>query len=121
MNLEEILRNKVLAKGLLNYAIKRNYSMITPRLRKLIFKRDDYQCLLCGKEAIQVHHLDNDMFNNKPENLASLCKMCHVKFTPKEYETSMEPPFNMKTTTKEGAREYSRVYRRLFRKKKPKK
>lgn len=40
-----------------------------------------YQCVYCGfrsKKHIEVHHRDDDHQNNQPENLVSICPMCHA-------------------------------------------
>lgn len=36
-------------------------------------------CELCGSEAHQVHHKDNNHKNNAKENLQLLCTLCHAK------------------------------------------
>ena len=54
-------------------------------LKKLIRKRDNYKCQICGnfqKECIQklsIHHIDYNKKNSNPDNLISLCKKCHHK------------------------------------------
>ena len=46
-------------------------------------KRDNYRCRQCGimqKELnykLNVHHIDFNKKNNFPDNLISLCKICH--------------------------------------------
>ena len=36
-------------------------------------------CACCGaKENLQVHHIDNDIANNEPDNLERLCVTCHA-------------------------------------------
>lgn len=41
--------------------------------------RDDYTCQFCGdnKNAIHLHHLDENWKNNLMNNLMTLCKSCH--------------------------------------------
>ena len=35
-------------------------------------------CEMCGKEnARDVHHIDHDTANNRPENLMRICRSCH--------------------------------------------
>lgn len=47
------------------------------RARKFISTR----CATCGTaETLQVHHLDKNPANNKPENLMTLCRSCHTKW-----------------------------------------
>ena len=37
-------------------------------------------CLNCGDGPyVEVHHIDGDMLNNHPMNLAPLCYPCHKK------------------------------------------
>ena len=54
-------------------------------LREQIRKRDNFICQECGKIEevlgckLDVHHIDYDKTNNKPENLICLCKSCHAK------------------------------------------
>ena len=60
------------------------YSPVWPELRKLIYKRDNYQCQECGvhchnDKKIQCHHIDYDTLNNDPFNLITLCASCHGK------------------------------------------
>lgn len=51
-------------------------------LRKHIFERDNYQCFNCKKtNQLLIHHLDGNKLNNSPENLITLCKICHGKIT----------------------------------------
>jgi 5-methylcytosine-specific restriction endonuclease McrA len=51
--------------------------------KKLIRKRDGYNCCICGKEpgykANDVHHIDYNKNNHSPNNLITLCKTCHNK------------------------------------------
>lgn len=54
-------------------------------LREQIRQRDNYACQECDKKQdelgykLNVHHIDYDKTNNKPENLISLCRSCHIK------------------------------------------
>ena len=55
------------------------------RLKEQIRKRDNYVCQRCGitqeelGRKLDTHHVDYDKTNNKPENLISLCPICHGK------------------------------------------
>jgi len=57
----------------------------TKRLRELIRERDNYECQLCNKSEkkngrkLSVHHIDYDKENLDPNNLISLCTVCHSK------------------------------------------
>lgn len=47
-------------------------------LRQLILERDSFECLLCGEEATQVHHLNYDRFGHELEtDLISVCRDCN--------------------------------------------
>jgi hypothetical protein len=52
-------------------------------LKKVIRKRDNYECKICGKKQIiknhAVHHIDYNKKNNNPKNLITLCNSCHTK------------------------------------------
>ena len=52
------------------------------RLREQIRNRDGRVCQMCGKpengKKLDVHHIDCDKDNHRPDNLVSLCKdPCH--------------------------------------------
>ena len=55
--------------------------------RKQVFKRDDYQCIWCGEEDVDAHHLmERRLFIDVNElggyfinNGVSLCSRCHLK------------------------------------------
>jgi hypothetical protein len=55
----------------------------TVELRNSIWKRDGYKCQspFCkGKKCrLQTHHIDYDKMNCSPENLITLCIVCHTK------------------------------------------
>jgi 5-methylcytosine-specific restriction endonuclease McrA len=39
---------------------------------------DNHKCRICGKKAWIVHHLTYErIFNEDPDDLASLCQSCH--------------------------------------------
>ncbi len=55
--------------------------------KELVFKRDGYECKVCGvKEPLCIHHIDGngtttpiEQRNNAIENLVTLCFSCHSK------------------------------------------
>jgi hypothetical protein len=52
------------------------------RLRKLIIESYDFTCQVCkirveNYSYFDVHHIDNNRFNNNPANLLCLCHKCH--------------------------------------------
>lgn len=48
-----------------------------------IFKRDDFECRICGsKKIIQVHHRTYERLKKeRDEDLITVCKTCHDKIT----------------------------------------
>ena len=48
------------------------------RNRLIKLKEADCKCEVCGKEAFIVHHLDESKDNHEIDNLAILCKRCHL-------------------------------------------
>jgi len=65
----------------------KKYSSFFIALSKLIRKRDDYKCQICGltdkeyrikaKRALDVHHIDHNKDNNVGDNLITVCRKCH--------------------------------------------
>ncbi len=59
--------------------------MWTKEFRRLIRKRDNQICMLCGihreklKQALHIHHIDYDKKSSIEENCISLCNSCHMK------------------------------------------
>jgi hypothetical protein len=55
---------------------------VPPRLRTLVYRRDGYQCVLCGLDDVLRltidHRIPVDLGgDNSPENLRTLCKSCN--------------------------------------------
>ncbi len=53
------------------------------KIRREILKRDNYTCRACGirsEKYMEVHHINGDHTDNRPENLVTLCPMCHAVF-----------------------------------------
>lgn len=52
-------------------------------IKERIRGRDDYKCCLCGipenGRRHCIHHIDYDKKNSSPENLVTLCLLCHMK------------------------------------------
>lgn len=51
----------------------------TETLKRAIRERDRYLCKLCFSYGNNVHHIDYDKKNNNPNNLITLCRVCHTK------------------------------------------
>jgi 5-methylcytosine-specific restriction endonuclease McrA len=58
---------------------------VSPYLRQMVFKRDNWTCQICGKTSkeaqLHCHHMDpvaqNPMFQNDMDSCVTLCKGCH--------------------------------------------
>lgn len=45
------------------------------------------KCQMCmEKDSVLVHHIDENTYNNKFDNLLALCKKCHTKIHRKNFE-----------------------------------
>lgn len=65
---------------------KYNSPNIYPFIRRYLMELHDNKCEICGWSEtniyngnipLEVHHIDGDSTNNKPENLQLLCPNCH--------------------------------------------
>lgn len=48
-----------------------------------IWERDKYTCYYCGfhsKKHQEIHHLNDDHDDNSPDNLVTVCPLCHQSF-----------------------------------------
>ena len=51
---------------------------IPKNIRKIILKRDNSECQICGqKEFIGIHHWNGNREDNSYWNLLTLCPSCH--------------------------------------------
>lgn len=52
-------------------------------LKAAVKRRDGSRCRGCGKTSqqarLEVHHVNGRWFDNRPENLITLCQLCHVE------------------------------------------
>ena len=64
----------------------RQGGQISESIRKYLLEKNNYKCQCCGwgeinpvtkKVPLEIHHIDGDYLNNKPENLQVLCPNCH--------------------------------------------
>lgn len=54
---------------------------IDAKTRREVYRRDDYQCALCGSTTqLQIHHYIHRILGggNSPHNLITLCSICHA-------------------------------------------
>ena len=71
-----------------------SFKLLTrPKFKELVFKRDNYKCIVCKDIAVDAHHLlDRKLFRDGGyylQNGVSLCSDCHLKaekgvYTPNE-------------------------------------
>ena len=57
---------------------RRTYPRIYEKIRKKILETNPL-CEICSKLAVNIHHKDEDTYNNKLNNLQKLCRSCHTK------------------------------------------
>lgn len=59
---------------------------ISQTIRNYLLEKANYRCEVCGwgeinpvtkKVPLEIHHIDGDYLNNRPENLQVLCPNCH--------------------------------------------
>lgn len=71
-----------------------SYAAWFRQMRPIILERDGCRCVACkvpekvliytrcGKEAertnMRIHHIDENVMDNRPENLVALCRTCHA-------------------------------------------
>ena len=76
-----------------NYNRRSDFNIIWTKMR------DGFKCLVCdSKNNLEVHHIDNNKRNDKPENLATLCRKCHYKIESIDYNSGLK---NKRTYTRE--------------------
>ncbi len=50
------------------------------KVRRSILERDGYSCSVCRSERwLCIHHRDQNPANDDPENLITLCDVCHAR------------------------------------------
>lgn len=53
-------------------------------IRVLVFRRDNWRCVLCGSgDNLQCDHIDGAL-DHQLENLQTLCRSCHGRKTARE-------------------------------------
>ena len=60
------------------------------KLKRQIRERDEFRCQLCGihenqmDRKLDIHHIDYDKSNHRPDNLASTCRGCNSRVNTNE-------------------------------------
>ncbi|MFY0802066.1 HNH endonuclease [Peribacillus frigoritolerans] len=91
---------RMIGEGNSKYKNGISYGKWFKEMRSIILERDSSRCAVCseeektttfqrlGKEAtrtnLTVHHIDEDVKNNRPENLITMCKFCHMSITSRQ-------------------------------------
>lgn len=61
---------------------KRRDSGYNNKFRREYLEKFNYKCFIChSTERPEIHHLDNNPFNNNENNLCILCTLCHKRIT----------------------------------------
>lgn len=64
----------------------KNNGQMSNGIRNYLLEKANYKCELCGwgkinpttkKVPLEIHHIDGNYLNNRPENLQVLCPNCH--------------------------------------------
>jgi len=93
LEVREKISKKIRGKNHWNYIDGRSNldypEEYTSHLRQKIRKRDNYTCQNCGiieeeyiiiyGKILDIHHIDYNKFNNKEDNLITLCHQCNVR------------------------------------------
>ena len=57
------------------------YANIPNAVRKAIYRRDNFRCVLCDNTSgLQIHHVVHrgQGGSDNPQNLVTLCRRCHI-------------------------------------------
>lgn len=79
---KEVAKKWRIVQGKTELQRKKRFHPTTEKARKLLKEacRDLTVCQECGsKNVIQIHHRDGNPFNDSLENLAILCRGCHMR------------------------------------------
>jgi len=77
----------------------------TEDLRTSIRNMYNYECQICGKDAIAVHHIDYNKYNCNENNLILLCGKCHAKTNSPKAKSKYHLYFNL-MKAEEGGRKH---------------
>ena len=65
---------------------------IPPKIEREILFRNEASCCVCGKNNVQIHHIDGNHSNNELRNLAVLCIEHHDQASSKSSMTRRLSP-----------------------------
>lgn len=71
--------DKPVVRGDEHYAWKGDAALPSSKRQRARFLYDLGPCEDCGQAAVERHHKDGDTGNNAPENIALLCRRCHME------------------------------------------
>ncbi|OPY55512.1 MAG: hypothetical protein A4E48_00039 [Methanosaeta sp. PtaU1.Bin060] len=85
---------RMVGLGNSHYQDGMSYAMWFTQMRPLILERDGHKCVVCGlqeaftritwngqdvqRSNLVIHHLNEAVLDNTPENLVTLCQPCHM-------------------------------------------
>ena len=61
--------------------------------KRKIMVNANYQCELCDRPAVLVHHKDFSIDNHDPNNLQPLCRYCHLRLHWEEKRAKCKTAF----------------------------
>lgn len=94
---------RMIGRGNSHYKTGTSYARWFRSMRPLILERDGHRCVACSeaptmayarkgwpvtRSALVIHHINEDVTNNLPENLITLCQACHMT-----HHKSRQTPF----------------------------
>lgn len=66
-----------------------HYGSTSKNYREMAFRHYEHQCSVCGwhedADILEVHHINENHYNNELNNLIILCPICHRKLTSHKY------------------------------------
>ena len=71
-------RAKAAQWGPYHPAWKGNKASVRAGRSRALRKFPPQPCSVCGKERSERHHIDGNTLNNAPENIAFVCRKCHM-------------------------------------------
>lgn len=76
------------------------------RQRAIVLQQAKGQCELCGRLAVEVHHIDENKANHALDNLLAVCKICHGQLHTSYVSTQAA---TIRKTTRDRLKQYCKV------------